>query len=185
MRFFKNIILWLTTKRDFSKETFLQYRIPSRKHYSRGEGLLPNKSKKSYIDFSVKFNKNADVYVEENPQQINKAIGLKEGLVPNKNSVILGFSTYNNNFELWLFVNYEDKSFDHIKIGKFKTEEWINNIRIGIDKDFYYIVHDGKRFELPRNSNQEVPSILGLIQPYFGGKAKNIKNNDIEILFRM
>lgn len=182
------IILYLTTKKDISSESFLSYFINGDRHYSIGEGLLPYRSKNKEIKFSIKFSNTANVHIPNNPRQINKAIGLREGTIPNKNSVILGFSTNltdRNEFELWLFVNY-DNSFEHVKIiGNFETNKWINDIILGIEFDYYYIVYDGLKYKLPRLSKDDIPDVLGVIRPYFGGKEKNPMGNSINIQIRL
>src|SRR5690606_16351593 len=88
-------------------DKILNYTIQPSKH--RSEGPFPILPRDCYeISFLITFSNSADVFIYDNPQQINKAFGLKEDLIPNKNSAILGYSSFNNKFELWLFVNFDD-----------------------------------------------------------------------------
>jgi len=146
-------------------------------HYSKGGGLIPDVCPKGQwcVKFNIEFSDNCDVEITDNPRQINKAIGLKEGLIPNKNSVLLGYSSYNGKFELWLFVNH-DNNFEHIKIGDFNTGEVIGPFLMGMTKDQYYLDFNKKRYFIDRQGGS-LPKQLGMVRSYFGGQKPNPKNN--------
>jgi hypothetical protein len=163
----------------------LNYNINPNKHFSRGDGLLPKYIESNEITFSILFSENSNVYIKDNPRQINKAFGLKEGIIPNKNSVMLGYSTFNDNFELWIFANDNKKGFKSEKIGNFKTEEWIENIKLGIDDNNYYLEYKSKKFKIERNLSNNVPDKLGIIRPYFGGKRPNPNKSAIKINIKL
>ena len=179
-KFFLTIIAFMTSIFSCGKHSDdgrYSFYISPGNHKSYGEGLIPDKcpSGQYSIKFDVHFNEYADVFVPNNPQQINKTIGLKEGVIPNKNSVILGYSTYNDKFELWLFVNHQN-SFEHIKIGEFETGNFIGQFELGMTKTSYYIDYNGIRYEIDRD-NGDLPKRLTLVRPWFGGKEPNPDNN--------
>lgn len=180
MRNFLNFIFELIS--IFSRKVQSQYFfiINPGKHFSRGGGLLPDKLHKgsNHLKFQIHFSSEADVFVKDNPRQINKAIGIKEGLIPNKNSVLLGYSTYDDKFELYLFVNHE-KGFDHIKIGDFKTKNWLGTFDLGIRDNEYYLSLEDETWTIPRKKLSPVPEQLGLVRSYFGGQLPNPKDNGV------
>lgn len=155
------------------KNKSYDFRIKGGSHFSGGGGFL-NVSEPE-IKFNINFNEYSDVYIVNNPRQINKAIGLKEGIYGNKNSVLLGFSTYNNKFELWMFVNHNNK-FEHIKLGDFDTDTELGPFTMGIRENEYYLEFQGEKYSIQRNGGK-VPSIVGMVRTYFGGKLSNPKEN--------
>ena len=151
------------------------FKISEGKQFSSGGGFL-NVSEPEII-FHITFNNASHIFIMDNPRQINKAIGLKEGIYGNKNSVLLGFSSYHNKFELWLFAN-SGNGFDHVKIGDFKTDEKLGPFKLGIRKEEYYLEYENQGYTIKREGD-EVPEIVGMVRSYFGGQKPNPKGNGI------
>lgn len=149
------------------------FKIGEGKQFSSGGGFL-NVSEPE-ITFKIKFNESSHIFIMDNPRQINKAIGLKEGIYGNKNSVLLGFSSYHNMFELWLFAN-GGSGFNHVKIGNFNTDDELGPFKLGIRKGEYYLEYNDQEFIIKRE-DKEIPEIVGMVRSYFGGQKPNPKGN--------
>lgn len=149
---------------------------------------------KNHLRGWLQITEGAAQYHTQNPEQVSKAIGLKEDLKGNENSVIIGHLTEpDGQMYLALFVNYVD-SFSHVKITTpYDHTSWYTDLiwmdkTGGLDSMYYgfkaktaYLIA-GPDFSSLDTVSLAAPEVditlerLRIVEAYHGGKEPAISD---------
>lgn len=159
------------------KSGLYRYIIRKGKHKSKGVKIYG--TNKNEIRFSIKLSENANQYVSNNPEQINKAFGLSKRLRGNRDSAMLGYNTTiengQNTLNFFLFVNDSKGGFQHKKVnGNFKPGVWYEFI-LTLNDNYADLEYLGNGSYISIQIECKKSKYLRVINSWFGGKEPNNK----------
>lgn len=145
---------------------------------SHRSGAHVTKSNNSVVGQAY-FTNSCEYVLTENIGQINKLIGLCDGMTGvHKNSIRIGWE-YDKVFKLYSYY-YIDGIRGHDYITSVETNE-VFSFDVRINKDSYYLSINENVVVIPHNISKVSAWQL---YPYFGGDAKNPNDNDMVIMIK-
>jgi len=153
-----------------------EYNIKKKKHYASGFHFKPVYDKRE-LEVKVMFDETCLYKLEENYDQINKLIGISQGM-HHRNSARYGWRCIDGKKIELLSYCYINKKRQWKLIRTVSVNRWIK-IKLSITDDAYVFKTGSKEVIVKRNSSAMKLGVM--LNPYFGGKIAAPHNMKITI----